>query len=147
MIVNCPTHAAGTATHCTLTRARTNLLLGLQPAPPPLSTLARAGHTTKGNLEKPLRTPLVADVFLAGYERARARDIIWTNFDLIVSTDFYVRVSPATGVCTATPRHRPRAPVAQTHAHACARGPCLRLCKVRAAQAQCQRHVCFSIHA
>ena len=45
-----------------------------------------------GTEEKPLRTPLVADVFQAGYERATAPTLVWTNFDLIVAPDFYTSI-------------------------------------------------------
>jgi hypothetical protein len=45
-----------------------------------------------GTEEKPLKTPLVADVFQAGYEHAASGTLVWTNFDLIVAPDFYTTI-------------------------------------------------------
>lgn len=55
------------------------------------STLRSTGFLF-GDGEKPLATPLVQDVFMAGFDHASSGTIIWTNFDLILHPDFYVVV-------------------------------------------------------
>ena len=46
-----------------------------------------------GDGEKPLRTPVVKDVFELARRHVVASTIVWTNFDLILREDFYVVVS------------------------------------------------------
>lgn len=50
--------------------------------------LVRIG-VTLGEGEKPLVTPMVADVFREGFRRAKGPIMVWTNFDLVVREDFY----------------------------------------------------------
>lgn len=54
--------------------------------------LQRERRINFGTKEKPLKGPIVSDVWQAMYDFAKADMVIWSNFDLIVAPEFYERL-------------------------------------------------------